>query len=259
MSQSSANEMARLEQAMEAWLRFRAGEEGDSEQEFLSRHEELRDLLEPLLREDGEGPAEPPAEAGAEPEERVLGDFHLRREIDRGGMGVVYEAWKASLDRRVAVKVLKPDLAQVLGLLVSVARSEERILDDPEPTALFRGFGDSSLDFELRAWTGDSAYWVQVASDLLVAVNDALGRAGIEIDRKMLSEIAIHDPAAFDLIVELAKEAAEKPAEAPAFAEATAGRPASVLWTSAGRPVARDPCLTVWKRCSAPALEALQE
>lgn len=36
---------------------------------------------------------------------------------------------------------------------------------------------------------------------------DGLGKAGIELDRKVLSEMAIHEPAAFKTIVEKAKAA----------------------------------------------------
>ncbi len=63
-------------------------------------------LLEDLeayvgLREDG----------GASTRLGTLGDYTLRRQIGRGGMGVVYEAWENSMDRRVALKVLPPGVA----------------------------------------------------------------------------------------------------------------------------------------------------
>ena len=41
-----------------------------------------------------------------------------------------------------------------------------------------------------------------------------LQRAGVELDRKMLSEIAIHDPASFDQLVTLAQQFAPKTATA---------------------------------------------
>jgi large subunit ribosomal protein L20 len=43
-----------------------------------------------------------------------------------------------------------------------------------------------------------------------------LQRAGCALDRKSLSEIAIHDPATFDKIVELAREHLPKPTPAKA-------------------------------------------
>ncbi|MEE9606278.1 MAG: mechanosensitive ion channel domain-containing protein [Myxococcota bacterium] len=69
----------------------------------------------------------------------------------------------------------------VIRLLLEVVRSNDAILDEPEPTVLFTGFGDSSLDFEMRAWTGQSWQWRQIMSDLAIAVNRALAEANITI------------------------------------------------------------------------------
>lgn len=40
-----------------------------------------------------------------------LGDYEVKRQIGRGGMGIVVEAYDPQLDRTVALKVLRPDLA----------------------------------------------------------------------------------------------------------------------------------------------------
>ncbi|HEX8068617.1 MAG TPA: protein kinase [Pyrinomonadaceae bacterium] len=42
---------------------------------------------------------------------KTIGDFKLVRELGRGGMGVVYEAIEKKLERKVAVKVLHPEVA----------------------------------------------------------------------------------------------------------------------------------------------------
>lgn len=73
------------------------------------------------------------------------------------------------------------DPHKVLDLLLKVARSDERILADPEPAVLFLGFGDSSLDFSLRAWTEEFNNYLTIKSDLTLAVHDAIYAAGIEI------------------------------------------------------------------------------
>ena len=84
--------------------------------------------------------------------------------------------------RRIEVQVgvaYGVDPETVLCLLPSLAAKHPDVLNDPEPIALFLGFGDSSLDFSLRCWTKAPAPDIQ--SDVGVAVNRALVEAGIEI------------------------------------------------------------------------------
>ena len=73
------------------------------------------------------------------------------------------------------------DPSRVIDILVETAGSHPKALQYPSPQALFQGFGDSSLDFVLRFWTGDFDNWRQVRSDATVNVNNALKAAGVEI------------------------------------------------------------------------------
>ena len=73
------------------------------------------------------------------------------------------------------------DPQQVIDLLMQVATGHEDVLDEPEPAVLFLGFGDSSLDFEMRFWTPAYDRWWRIRSEMAVAVSAALKEAGIEI------------------------------------------------------------------------------
>jgi serine/threonine protein kinase len=79
---------------------------------YAERFPELRDAIEPYLDaldmvQGAAVQAQPALLPAREPlVAEPLGDFHIVREIGRGGMGVVYEAVQRSLGRRVALKVL---------------------------------------------------------------------------------------------------------------------------------------------------------
>ena len=63
----------------------------------------------------------------------------------------------------------------------TLTKADGRVLEHPEPSALFMAHGESSLDFRLRAWTAYFDLWMLIKSDLTVATNRALAQAGIEI------------------------------------------------------------------------------
>jgi small-conductance mechanosensitive channel/uncharacterized protein YndB with AHSA1/START domain len=76
------------------------------------------------------------------------------------------------------------DVEKVREILETVARAHSEVITDgraPEPRALFMGFGDSSLDFELRVRINRIERRFQVTSDLNFTIDQAFRDAKITI------------------------------------------------------------------------------
>jgi len=86
--------------------------------------------------------------------------------------------------RRIELKVgvaYGSDPRQVLSLLTTCAQQTPGIASAPAVVALFEGFGASSLDFSVRAWSHDFDNWTAQRSELATRIYAALNQAGIEI------------------------------------------------------------------------------
>ena len=85
-------------------------------------------------------------------------------------------------ERTIAVGVAYgSDIALVMQTLKECALAHPGVMKRPEPRILFRNFGDSSLDFELRAWIADVDNKLQIESDLRQEIERRFRQAGIEI------------------------------------------------------------------------------
>jgi small-conductance mechanosensitive channel len=74
------------------------------------------------------------------------------------------------------------DVNKVREALIAAAREHAATLSDPEPTAYLEKFGDSTIDFELVAWTQEMSYKPRrFKSDLNYLIYKHLTAVGIEI------------------------------------------------------------------------------
>ncbi len=73
------------------------------------------------------------------------------------------------------------DPQQVHDILVKCAQDHPRAMAYPLPSVLFKDFGPSSLDFEVRVFINDVNWVAFVASELRFSIYKALKEAGIEI------------------------------------------------------------------------------
>lgn len=86
---------------------------------------------------------------------------------------------------RVEAKVgvsYNSDLRLVQKLMQQSIESKARILDKPEPNVLLMGFGDSSVNFELRFWIDDPQNGIQnIRSEVLLSIWDHFQENEVEI------------------------------------------------------------------------------
>jgi len=74
------------------------------------------------------------------------------------------------------------DPHKCIEIVLEAALSNDRVLKDPGPKCLLKGFGDSSVDLELRLWIADPANGLaNVKSEVLLKVWDSFKEHGIEI------------------------------------------------------------------------------
>ncbi len=73
------------------------------------------------------------------------------------------------------------DPERVIAILTRTASQHPEVMSEPAPQTLFVGFGDSALDFQMRAWTSHFDRWVAIRSELAVAMSKALEREKISI------------------------------------------------------------------------------
>jgi potassium efflux system protein len=73
------------------------------------------------------------------------------------------------------------DTEKACRVLREVAQKHPHILKEPPPYVLFRGFGESSLDFELRVFSPDITHYLEIVHDLHMEIDRLFREEGIAI------------------------------------------------------------------------------
>ena len=126
----------------EEFLQRRRSGERPTVTEYAEAHPEWADRIHSLfptlmmlegLKSETQSPSGSGRTARESQMPSQLGDFHIQREIGRGGMGVVYLAEQHSLGRLVALKVLAPEL-------MASPRTVERFRREAQAAAGFASY-----------------------------------------------------------------------------------------------------------------------
>lgn len=70
---------------------------------------------------------------------------------------------------------------EVVEILSVTASETPGVAAQPAPEVLFMNFGDSALNFSVRAWTDDFDAWVNIRSDMVTRIYAALEKANIQM------------------------------------------------------------------------------
>jgi len=73
------------------------------------------------------------------------------------------------------------DVEKAKAILLDVCKNHPKTVDDPPPSVIFEGFGDSSLNLVARAFLDDVESRPQVIDQLNTQINAAFNEAGIVI------------------------------------------------------------------------------
>ena len=73
------------------------------------------------------------------------------------------------------------DPTRVRDLLRETVSAHPEVLESPKPMALFLGFGDSALNFEVRFWAPRPQVVLPLKSDVALSIAAALNEAGIKV------------------------------------------------------------------------------
>ena len=73
------------------------------------------------------------------------------------------------------------DVPLVMQKMIESAHDNPKVAQQPAPQVLFTGFGESSLDFQLRVWITDADHIFTAKSDIHQALDNLFRKAGIKI------------------------------------------------------------------------------
>jgi small-conductance mechanosensitive channel len=102
--------------------------------------------------------------------------------IDNGVVNWSHDDRAVRIHAPFGVTYKQRDLGLVQELAINAAKSTQRVLERPAPVCNLVGFGDSSVDFDLRFWINDPPNGIaNVRSNVLLKIWDALHEHDIEI------------------------------------------------------------------------------